>query len=659
MIRLLLGGVIGASLISAITPASLFERPPGTASTFVVRAAADEQAPFDPYEKSIGELQTALEKGQTTSRQLVESYLARIDAYEQQGPRINAFIALNPAALETADALDAERKARKVRGPLHGIPIVIKDNFDTADMPTTGSSIALATHRPVRDAFQVARLRAAGAIVVGKTNLHELASGIVTVSSLGAQTRNPYDPTRNPGGSSGGTGAAIAANFAAAGLGTDTCGSIRIPASHNSLVGLRPTYGLTSRAGVIPLSHTQDVAGPLARSVRDVALILDATVGIDPDDPVSAAGRGRAPRSYVDGLAAASLKGTRLGVLMPLFGDAPEDGEVGGIVRASLDTAKQHGAAVVEMPMPNLTELLRATSVIDAEFKFDLSDYLSAASAPPVRSLGEILDRGLYHQALDGSFRRRNAIESRDSESYRTSLARREEARKAILGEMDAARVTAIVYPTLRRKAAPIGESQAGTNCQLSPTTGLPALSVPAGFTPDGLPVGIEFVGRAFSEPDLLKLGAAFERATHAHRPPASTPPLGDPRASPPAVALGTLSPPVVSSSSPVVRTRFRQPSPNVLSYEIAVDGVTAQDMLLVGLHRAAPPAPPGSPASPAQAGFVIARFLRTGELAGSGEIALREADREDLAAGRLFLRLFTRQQPLGAGQFPLTLTFR
>jgi Asp-tRNA(Asn)/Glu-tRNA(Gln) amidotransferase A subunit family amidase len=635
MIRFLTAGLVARAVIAGGQP------PP--------------QASFDLFEKSIGELQTALEKRQVTSRQLVESYLARIDAYDQQGPRINAFIALNAAAIETADALDRERRAGRVRGPLHGIPIVIKDNFDTADMPTTGSSIALATFRPVRDATQVARLRAAGAIVIGQTNLHELASGIVSVSSLGGQTRNPYDPSRNPGGSSGGTGAAIAANFAAAGLGTDTCGSIRIPASHTSLVGLRPTYGLSSRAGVMPLSHTQDVAGPLARSVRDVAVMLDATAGADPADAVTSASRGRVPRSYLDGLATSSLKGTRLGILTPLFGDAPEDAEVAGIVRASLDTASQHGAVLVDMPMPNLTELLRATSVIDAEFKFDFADYLAAAANPPVRSLGEILEGGLYHQALDGAFRRRNAIESRDTESYRTSLARRDEARKGMLAAMDAARVAAIVYPTIRRKAALNGDAQAGANCQLSPTTGLPALSVPAGFTPDGLPVGVEFVGRAFSESDLLKLGAAFERATRAHRPPPSTPPLDGRQGSRPAAALSTLGPPVVSGSAPVVRTRLRQPTPDVLSFEIAVDGVAASDLLLVGLHRTPPPAPSGSPGSPAPGGFLIARLLRAGELAATGEIALRESDREDLAAGRLSLRLFTRQQPLGGERFPLT----
>jgi hypothetical protein len=224
---------------------------------------------------------------------------------------------------------------------------------------------------------------------------------------------------------------------------------------------------------------------------------------------------------------------------------------------------------------------------------------------------------------------------------------------------MDAARVTAIVYPTIRRKAAPNGEAQAGANCQLSPTTGLPALTVPAGFTPDGLPVGIEFLGRAFSDHDLLKVGAAFERATRAHRPPASTPPLAGGPASPRAPLDTTLSSPVPSFSSPVVRTRFRQPSANVLAFDIAVDGVAAPDLLMVGLHRMPPPAAAGAPASPAPAGFFIARLLRAGELAASGEIPLRDADREDLAAGRLSIQLFTRQQPLGAGRFPLTPIFR
>jgi amidase len=655
MIKSLIGGAVAACLLAVGVAVA-----PPEASFFTARGAPPPQASsptpqagFDLFEKSIDELQAALEKNQITSRQLVEQYLARIAAYDQQGPRINAFISLNPAALETADALDRERTAGTVRGPLHGIPVVIKDNFDTSDMPTTGSSIALATYRPTRDAFQVARLRAAGAIVIGKTNLHELASGIVSVSSLGGQTRNPYDPARNPGGSSGGTGAAVAANFAVAGLGSDTCGSIRIPASHNSLVGLRPSAGLSSRAGVIPLSHTQDVAGPLARTVRDVAVILDATVGVDPADPTTKASQGRTPASFVTGLSTASLKGARIGVLAPFFGDAADDQEVARVVRASIEMMKQNGAIAVDVPFANLTELLRATSVIDAEFKFDLADYLSAAQNPPVRSLGEILERGLYHQALDATFRRRNAPETRDSDAYRASLAKREDARRTVIATMEAENIVALVHPTIRQKAALIGAAQGGSNCQLSPTTGLPALSVPAGFTPDGLPVGIEFVGRPFSEPELLKLGAAFERATKARRPPATTPPLTAAQSAAVTSTLKTQASPASAAREPSIRASFRQTAPNLLSFDVSVDGVAPSDMLLVALHRASGPAQPGTTATP-NAGFLIARLLRTGEVSGRGDVTLRDSEREDLAAGRLQVRLFTRQRPFGDVTVPV-----
>jgi amidase len=672
MIKSLIGGGVAAWVIAAgvaVAPRPSFftargappplARAPALADSLSSRgpqALLTAQPGFDLFEKSIDEIEAALEKRQITSRQLVEQYLARIAAYDQQGPRINAFISLNPAALDTADGLDRERAAGKVRGPLHGIPLVIKDNFDTSDMPTTGSSIALATYRPARDAFQVARLRAAGAIVMGKTNLHELASGIVSVSSLGGQTRNPYEPTRNPGGSSGGTGAAIAANFAVAGLGSDTCGSIRIPASHNSLVGLRPSMGLSSRTGVIPLSHTQDVAGPLARTVRDVALILDATVGVDPADPATKAGQGRNPPSYVTGLSTASLKGVRVGVLTPFFGDAAEDQEVARVVRATIEAMKQSGAIAVEVPFPNLNELLRATSVIDAEFKFDLADYLSAAPNPPVRTLGEILERGLYHQALDATFRRRNAPETRDSDTYRAAVAKREDARRTVIATMEREKIVALVHPTIRQKAALIGAAQGGSNCQLSPTTGLPALSVPAGFTPDGLPVGIEFVGRPFSEADLLKLGAALERATKARRPPASTPPLTrDQIAAFAKVATSPAPAPSASSTrDPSIRASFRQSAPNVLTFEAAIEGVAPQDMLLLALHRVPAPPAAGESTAPNSAGFLIARLLRTGELSGRGEISLRDSEREDLAAGRLRVRLFTRQRPFGETMVPV-----
>ena len=305
---------------------------------------------------------------------------------------INAFISLNPKALDEAAALDAERKAGRTRGPLHGIPIAIKDNYVTSDLPTTGGSLALQEFAAGRDAFAVRKLRQAGAVVIGKTNLHELAYGITSISSMGGQTRNPYDPSRNPGGSSGGTGAAIAASFAAAGMGTDTCGSIRIPSAHNNLFGLRGTRGLSSRDGIIPLSLTQDIGGPLARSVGDLILMLDATVGFDPADSVTSASDGRIPRTYMGSVGDSSLGDVHVAILTPYFGAAPEDGEVGAIVRKAVAELGDLGARVSEIAPEGFDALLQGTSVINAEFKFNLLDFLASFRAPkPVRSLDEIL----------------------------------------------------------------------------------------------------------------------------------------------------------------------------------------------------------------------------------------------------------------------------
>src|SRR3954469_2274394 len=342
---------------------------------------------FDVYEKSIVDLLAAQRIGTVTSHDLVQKYLDRIRAYDKDGPQLNAMIALNPRALDEADALDAERRAGRVRGPLHGIPIVVKDNYATAGMPTTAGSLALAGFETGRDAFMVKKLRDAGAVVVGKTNLHELAYGITSISSAGGQTRNPYDPTRNPGGSSGGTGAAVAASFGAAGMGTDTCGSIRNPSANNNLFGLRGTMGLSSRTGIIPLSHSQDIGGPLARTVADLAVMLDATVGADAADPVSQSSAGHIPSSYRGALDAGALKGARIGVATELFGAAPEDQEVAGLDRRALEVMKRAGAEIVDVSIPGLDEAMRGSSLIDAEFKFDLIDYLARFPNAPVHSL--------------------------------------------------------------------------------------------------------------------------------------------------------------------------------------------------------------------------------------------------------------------------------
>jgi Asp-tRNA(Asn)/Glu-tRNA(Gln) amidotransferase A subunit family amidase len=467
-----------------------------------------------------------------SSQELVTLYMARVRAYDQDGPRINAMIAINPHALDAAAALDAERRSRGPRGPLHGIPIVVKDNFETADMPTTSGSVALAGFETHRDAFQVRKLRDAGAVIIGKTNLHEFASGITTISSLGGQTRNPYDPQRNPGGSSGGTGAAVTASFAAAGMGADTCGSIRIPAASNDLYGLRATPGLSSRDGIIPLSHSQDVGGPLARTVTDLAIMLDATVGPDARDATTTAGDGHIPRSYRDALVRNGLSGARIGILTTLFGTAPEDAEVADIVRDAVARMRRLGADTVEIDVPDLEELLQDSSVIDAEFKFDLIDYLAQYPNAPVKSIADILESGRYHPSLERGLKRRNAVEARDTDAYRRALAKRAAVQRAVVSVMAGHQLTALAYPVLRRKPALIGQPQAGSNCQLSASAGLPAMSVPAGFTGDALPVGAELLGGMFSEPQLLKIAYAYEQAVKLRRPPPTTPALAE-RASP------------------------------------------------------------------------------------------------------------------------------
>jgi Asp-tRNA(Asn)/Glu-tRNA(Gln) amidotransferase A subunit family amidase len=580
---------------------------------------------FDVMEKTIPELQAAMESGAVTSRELVGAYLARIRAYDHDGPRLNTMVALNAQALDTADALDRERRDGRVRGPLHGIPIVVKDNFETADMPTTGGSLALAGFLTGRDAFMVRKLRDAGAVIVGKTNLHELASGITSISSLGGQTRNPYDPSRNPGGSSGGTGAAIAANFAVAGMGSDTCGSIRIPAANNNLVGLRGTLGLSSRFGIIPLSHTQDIGGPLARTVTDLALMLDATVGRDPADATTTAGDGHIPASYRTTLRADALKGVRIGALKNLFGTAPEDDEAGGIVRRALDAMKKEGAEIVDVTIPALDDQLNGSSVIASEFKWDLIDYLAQFPNAPVHSLTEIMDRGLYHAELETNFRIRSAVETRENDAYRRARARRTTVRDLTLGAMQEHGVDVLAYPVMKRRPATIGEPQRGTNCQLSPSAGLPAISIPAGFTDDGVPIGIELMGAAWSEPQLLALAYAYEQATHPRRPPSTTPRLVSGKAPLPAAVAGTLA----STGGPAgARYTFTyDPVNGSLSYDLVPPPGAAINAAV--LRRGAK-------------GPIVAVLLTPTDRGSSGDARLGAAAQAALRTGEVIVEVIT-----------------
>jgi Asp-tRNA(Asn)/Glu-tRNA(Gln) amidotransferase A subunit family amidase len=616
-------------------------------STTPAHAQREASAPFDVFEATIPQLQTELASGRLTSVQLVDAYLARIAAYDSAGPRLNAILWLNPGARTEAEMLDRERATRGARGPLHGIPVLLKDNFNTFDMPTTAGSIALAEMRPTRDAFQVRRLREAGAIVLGKTNLHELASGITTISSLGGQTRNPYDPARNPGGSSGGTAAAIAASFAALGYGTDTCGSIRIPSSQQSLFGLRPTKGLSSIDGIVPLAHTQDVAGPLARSVIDLALGLDATAGFDERDSATHVLRQQPPPRFVAALDSTALHGARIGVLEPLFGDAADDQEALRIVRTALEEMKAQGAVIVPLPFPALDSLMQGTGVIDLEFKFDLADYLAAEPGALVRSVDDILRTGLYHASLEERLRRRNAPATRNSEAYRNALARRSALQRALNAEFEREHLDAMAYPTMRRKPAIIGEPQSGSTCALSAQSGFPALSAPAGFTDDALPIGIELLGRPWSDARLVAFAFDFEQATHHRKPPVTTPPLVAGHAPAPLqFAVITGSNVAGQSVGAEVRGDFTfDVTTGTLAFAVKVTGADPARLLEIALLRI----PRGELAGP-----IIARLAGPGSANATGTLTLSMTDRQALLDERISLALFTRDDPAGAARVPL-----
>ncbi len=596
---------------------------------------------FEVAEATIPEMQEAMERGLVTSVGLVDAYLARIEAYDRRGPMLNTVIRLNPNARAIAAALDIERVESGTRGPLHGIPILLKDNYDTADMPTTGSSIALAGLIPPNDAFQVSKLRDAGAIVLGKLNMHELAAGITTISSLGGQTRNPYDPSRYPGGSSGGTGAAIAASFAAIGWGSDTCGSIRIPAAHNNLFGLRPTKGLSSIDGIIPLSHTQDVGGPLARTVIDLAIGLDATIGADVKDQATRILEGRSLPRFVDGLHGDALQNARLGVLTALFGDGQEDQEIVRAVRDAIDQMKELGAEVVDVEIPGLDSILSGSSVIAHEFKWDLIDYLAATPGAPVHSLRDILDRGLYHVELEGTFRRRSQSESRDNEEYREALSKQAAVRHVVIATLDELGLDALVYPTMRRRVAQIGDPQRGSNCQLSASAGLPALSVPAGFISGGLPVSLELLGSPLDDSRLLTLGFAFEQAMKPRRAPTRTPALESGRAPDPLAFIVSAT-----EGGVTVRVRFiLDITTNALSYDLTILGVATEDIHGVGLHRS----------EKGNVGAVIYRMSGPGIRSRSGTMMLDANEQDALMDGSLYLKVYTSEWPAGVARVQIT----
>ncbi len=487
---------------------------------------------FGVQEATIADIHKALVERRTTCVEIVQAHLDRIAAYDQQGPALNALITIHSRALEIAKEQDAARARGAPLPPLHGIVVIAKDNYDTADMPTTGGSLAFANSIPQDDAFVIGRLREAGAIILAKANLTELARGGTTVSALGGQTRNPYDLTRTPGGSSGGTGAAIAASFGVIGTGSDTGQSTRSPASANSLVGLRPTRGLISRDGIIPYSSTQDEAGPIARTVEDAARMLDVMAGEDPADPITASSRGHIPTTYTASLDASGLKGARIGILTEFFGTDAIHAPVNRVMDHAIAAMTKQGATLVRIVIPNLTALTADMALAEFESRAAMNAYLANLGPnAPVKTLTELIAKGGLHPVVEADVKAGEAmVDGAQNAEYRRRVARREDLRRAVMQAIAAERLDAILYPHQRRLVALIGDEQLERNGVLSNGTGFPALTVPAGFSeptataPDGVPVGLELLGPEWSEPTLLKLAFAFERAVRVRKPPASTP---------------------------------------------------------------------------------------------------------------------------------------
>jgi amidase len=501
------------------------------------------QAPPPPrfhlVEATIDDVRAALVSKQITCRGLVEQYIKRIETYDKSGPSLNAVQTINRRALQDAERLDAVFAASGPVGPLHCVPMLVKDQVETSDMPTTYGSAVFKDFIPQRDATIVTKLKKAGAVVVAKTTMGEYASGYLG-SAFGV-VRNAYDPTRSASGSSGGTGAGIAANFGTVGIGEDTGGSIRGPAAVNNLVGLRPTLPLVSRFGMMPARPTTDTLGPIARSVKDAAIVLDAIAGYDANDPVTAYAVGQVPATYTQFLAADGLKGARIGVIRepldPKADPASADyKQVRAVVDRALADLNRLGAVVDPVTIPDLAS--RSVKLYDGnvfETEAATNKYLAQHPNAPVKTLSEILLSGKVVPSRARVLM--NLLgHSTNEPGYLELLLIKEELRQAVLTAMADRRLDALVYATFDHPPVRIPSdvmtrtvvdtAGPGNNRRLSPVIGFPAMTVPAGFTADGLPVGLEFMGRAFAEPTLFRLAYAYEQGTHHRKPPETTPAL-------------------------------------------------------------------------------------------------------------------------------------
>ena len=495
-----------------------------------------QQSAFHLQETTIAGIHAAFKAGQLTCTQLVKLYLDRIDAYNMQGPALRAIITVNPKAMETAAAMDRSYRADAAAvGPLHCVPVILKDNFNTFDMPTTGGNISMKASVPPADAFTVARIRKAGALILAKANLQELARGGMSISSLGGQVRNPYDLSRTPGGSSGGTGAAIAANFAVLGTGSDTGQSIRSPASANSLVGIRPTRGLVSRAGVIPNSQTQDEVGPIARTATDAARLLDVMAGYDAADPITAFGRNRVPASYTQFLSDDALRGARIGVMTNLFGAAERHEEVNRVMERVIATMAERGAAIVRFELPGYDALAVTVSTSQFEARTVMDRYFATLGPnAPIRSFAELV--AARTSAVQSTLEAELAVaDGMNNQVYKDRMLNRDKLRLAVATRMADLNLDAILYPLQKILVAPVtAEDQLERNGTLSNGTGFPAVTFPGGFStptasaPLGVPVGAELLGLDYTEAKLLAFAYAFEQASGPRKPPKSAPPLRD-----------------------------------------------------------------------------------------------------------------------------------
>jgi len=527
---------LGLALLGSVTVSTVAPLHALAAQRAPAPSAAARAATFRVEETTIADVHEAFRARTLTCRALVQRYLDRIAAYDRRGPAVNALVIVNPAALSIADSLDVRFTTSGPVGALHCIPIIVKDNFETRDLQTTAGSLALEGWTPMQDATMVARVKQAGAIVLAKSNLAEWAfTPYETVSSiLPGYTRNPYALDRVTAGSSGGTAAAVAANFGEVGLGSDTGNSIRGPSAHQALVGIRSTMGLTSRAGVVPLNAVADIAGPMARTVADAVAVFNVVVGSDPADTVTSPADSRRAPDYRTSLVVGGLQGARIGILRQAYERPTLDPEVNAVFTRAIGSLKREGAIIVDPArVDSLDAIQRRQQGGCNRFKADLERYFAArGSNAPVKTIDEVLRSRRFHPTVEQ--RLRDASQATEPPETSPGCVSRERVRaalrEAVTQLMDTLRLDAMIYPTWSNPPRLIGDLNTphGDNSQLfSPSTGFPSITVPMGYTrSEALPAGITFFGRAWSEPTLITLAYGYEQATKHRRPPPTVPSL-------------------------------------------------------------------------------------------------------------------------------------